>query len=163
MAPGKCSHAVFQKVRVGTCYLSLYILTLGHSRRPVCSFDPKDPSFRSFKVIWGHISFLPLTFVRIEIERWGWSQYVSLAQTHRLIWNITYLSRRVTSRDLDLRSNSDIDPLRPICTYIFRRVSSSGTRCCQNYVTSFLSSNVICEKPFSQKKTLFWPFVSCVA
>ena len=91
-----------------------YIRPLSMTRM---QFWPNDLSFRSFKVIWGHIRFLPLTFDRIEIERWRWSQCVSLAQTHRLICNMTYLARHVTSRDLDLRSNSDIDLLRSKCTY----------------------------------------------
>ena len=124
-------------------------------------FWSNDPFFRSFEVIWGHIRFFPLTFDCIEIERWGWSQYVSLAHTHRLIRNMTYLSPHVTSRDLDLRSN--YDRYFKVNMYIIRHVSTRGRRCSQNYVTSFLSSNVICEKPFSQKKkTLFWPFMTSV-
>ena len=91
-----------------------YIVPLPMARM---QFWPNDPSFRSFEVIWGHIRFMRLTFDRIEIERWGWSQYLSFAQTHRLICNVTYLSRQVTSRDLDLRSNSDIYLLRSICIY----------------------------------------------
>ena len=67
------------------------------------------------RVIRGHMmshSFLPLTFDRKKIERWEWSQRVSLAQTHRLICNMTHLGRHVTSRDLDLRPISDIYRLR---------------------------------------------------
>ena len=81
-------------------------------------FWPKDLSL--LRVIRGHMrshSLLPLTFDRIEIERWGRPQCVSVAQTHRLICNMTNLARHVTSRDLDLRSNSDIDLLRSKCTY----------------------------------------------
>ena len=117
-------------------------------------FWPNDPFFRSFKVIWGHIRFLPVTFDRTEMERWEWSQCVSLAQTHRLVCNITYLAQHVTSRDLELRSNSDIGLLRSICTYTFRHVSTRGTRCCHNYATSFLSSKDICENPFLQKSAI---------
>ena len=128
----------FPKVRVAKCYLSQYILTLGHSRWPVSSFDPMTPPsghLRSYEVTF---AFLPLPFDRIEIEHWGWFQYASLAQTHRLICNMMYLSRHLTSHDLDLRSNSDIDLLRSIM-YIIRRVSTRGTWCCQNYVTIFHS------------------------
>ena len=44
--------------------------------------------------------------------------------------------------------------------YIFRRASTSWARCCQNYVTSFPSSIVICEKKVFAKKRYFnlsWP------
>ena len=99
-----------------------------------------------------HSFFLPLTFDRIEIVRWGWYQYVSFAQTHRLICNITYLSRHVTSpHDLDLRSNSDI-------YFLGSTRLDEGTRCCQNCVTSFVSWKVICEK--KNRKKLFWPILS---
>ena len=107
----------FPNVRVGTCYISQNILTMGHSRWPMCSFDPMTLHSGHSGFLWGHIRFLPLTFDRIKIERWGWTQYVPLAQTHRLICNMTYFSRHVTSRDLDMRSNSDIDLLRYICIY----------------------------------------------
>ena len=64
-------------------------------------------------VIRGHLrsnAFFPLTFDRIEIERCGWFQCVSLAETHRLICIMTYLGHDVTSSDLDLRSNFDHAP-----------------------------------------------------
>ena len=44
--------------------------------------------------------------------------------------------------------------------YIFWRVLTSGTRCWQNYVTSFPSSKVICKKTVFAKKRYFhiyWP------
>ena len=93
--------------------------------------------------------FLPLTFDRIEIEQCGWSQLVSLAETHRLICNMTYLGQDMTASDLDLRSNFDLDFLRStkFNMHIFRRVSARGTRWRLNYFSSFLSSNVISEKP----------------
>ena len=55
------------KVRVGACYLSQDILILGHSRLPICSFDPMtSPSghSRSHEVI----AFLPIRFDRTEID-----------------------------------------------------------------------------------------------
>ena len=62
---------------------------------------------------------MPLTWDKIEIERWQWPQSVSVAKTHRLMCNMTYLVEHVTSCDLDPRSNSDIDLLRSTCMYIF--------------------------------------------
>ena len=94
--------------------------------------------------------FLPVTFDRIEMERCGWSQCVPLAETHRLICSMTYLGHDVTSSDLDLRSNFDLDFSRStkVNMHIFRRVSTRGTRWRPNYFSSFLSSKVISEKPF---------------
>ena len=43
---------------------------------------------------------------------------------------------------------------------ILRRVLTSGARCCQDYVTSFPSSKVICKKKHFSKKRyfdLYWP------
>ena len=63
------------KLWVGTCYSSQDFLILGHFRWPMCSFDP----ITILRFIWGHLrstSFFPLTFDRIEIERWGWSQCI---------------------------------------------------------------------------------------
>ena len=76
-----------------------------------------------------------------------------LALTHRLVCNMTYLFRDVTSRDLDLGSNSEIDLLRSICIYVdaSRREEHDA---CQNSVSSFLSSKVICEKSLSQKSSI---------
>ena len=39
----------------------------------------------------------------------GLVQRASLAETHQLICNMTYLGHHMTSRDLDLRSNFDIN------------------------------------------------------
>ena len=111
------------------------------------------------RVIGGHMRsnlFLPLTSDGIEIEHWGWSQCVSLAyryastdmQCHLLVAtrDLTWPWPEVKFRHWHFKFN----------IYLLRRVSTRGTRCCQSYVTSFLSSKVICEKPFC-KKTLFWP------
>ena len=70
--------------------------------------------------------FFPLTFDRIEIEQCGWSQCISLAGTHRLICNMTYLGQDVTSSDLDLRSNFDLDFPRTH-VYISTRVDEGNT------------------------------------
>ena len=71
-ARGKCSYAVFPKVRVGTgnvLFISRYSY-IGPLSMTRMQFWPNDLSFRSFEVIWGHIRFWPLTFDGIEKERW---------------------------------------------------------------------------------------------
>ena len=143
----------FPKVRVGACSLSQDIPTLSPSRRPVCSFDPMTyPSghSRSYEVT---LVFFPLTFDRIEIERWRWFQCVFLAQTHRLIYNMTYLARHVTSRGLDLRSNSDIELLRSECTYF------DASRRQERDAAKILSLDFLVQKLFVKdhlcKKALF--------
>ena len=120
-------------------------------------FWTNDHSFGSFEVIWGHIHVFPLTVDRIEIKRWGWSQCVSLAQTHRLICNMTYLARHVISHDLWPEVKFWHWPFR-VNMYIFLYVSTRGTRCCQNYVASFLRSKVICKYPFLQIRVI-WTFL----
>ena len=108
-AMGNCSYAAYSESTSGNVlFISRhsYIRPLSMTRM---QFWPNDLPFRSFEVILGHIRFLPLTFDRMEIERWGWFQCISLARTHRLICNMTYLAWHVTSRDLDLRSNFNID------------------------------------------------------
>ena len=62
----------------------------------------------------GSNAFLPITFDRKEIERFDWSQYVSIAETRRLICNMTYLGRHVTSHDLDLGPKFDINLFRSL-------------------------------------------------
>ena len=95
-ARGKCWYAGYSKSTGGNVlFISRYSYNWPFLMTRV-QFWPNDLSFESFEVRWGHIRFLPLTFDRIEIERWGWSQCVSLAQTHRLICNMTYLARHVT-------------------------------------------------------------------
>ena len=96
---------------------------------------PNDLSFGSFKVICGQMRFLPLTFNGIEIEQWVWSRCVSIAETHRLICSMTYLTHQVDLGDLDLRSNFDIDFLRPTWVYFAasRREEDDGVRIISNY------------------------------
>ena len=121
-------------------------------------FWPNDLSFGSFEVIWDHNSFLPITFDRIEIERWGWSEYVSLAHTHRVISNMTYLVRHVTSRDLDLRSDSDIDLLRSNCTY-FDASWRQEHDAAKTLSLAFLVRKVLAKKHFWKKRyfDIYWP------
>ena len=135
----------FPKLRVGTCYLSQDILTLGHSR---WSFWPNDLFFGSFEVIWGHIRFclqllidralgmVPMCFTRTDASTD--MQYDLLGYTRDLTWHWP----EVKFWHWPLKVNM----------YTFRSASTRGTWCCQNYVTIFLSSKVIREKHFFTKK-----------
>ena len=116
------------------------------------------------QVIRGHTrshSILPLTFDRIEIERWGWPQCVSFAHQHRLICNMNYLTRHLTSRDLDLRSNYDIDLLRSICTYIFRCISTKEQDAVKTMPLALLGEKLFAKNHIC-KKAPFWPFLTSV-
>ena len=140
---GKYSNAVFPKVRVGTEeYLKIFLYWATLDDPYALQFWPTDLSSGSFEIIWSRIRFFPLTFNRTEAEHREWSQFVYLAKTHRLICHMTRLFQHVISRDLDLRSNSDIESLRSTCRYTFQRLSKRGTRCCLNYATNFPSSKL---------------------
>ena len=160
-AMGKCSYAVYSKSTGGNVlFMSkyFYIRRLSMTRMQLW---PNDLSFRTLEVIWGQIRFLPLTFDRIEVESWGWSQCVSLAQTHLLICNMTYVASHVTSRDLDLRPNSDIDLLRPKCAY-FDASWRQEHDAAKIMSLAFLVQKLFAKKTFF-KKTLFRPLLTSVA
>ena len=120
-AMGKCSNAIFsERTSKSVVSISRYSY-IGPFWMIHMQFWPIDLSFGSFEVIWGQIGFWVLTFERIEIERWERSQSVSFAKTNRMICNMTYLSRHVTSRDLDLSWNFEIDLFRSPCAYFDER------------------------------------------
>ena len=100
--------------------------------------------------------FLPLNFDRIEIEQCGWSQYIPLAETHRLICNRTYLGHDVTSSNLDLRSNFDLNVPRLTCIYfdVSRREKHDGVRIVllAFLVQKLLAKNYLCHLIFDD----FW-------
>ena len=85
--------------------------------------------------------FLPLIFNRIEVEHWGWSQYVSLAETHRLICNMIYLGYYVTFRDLDLRSHFDLERVNKQCFEATRLKKYDGVR----HPSRFICSKIVRE------------------
>ena len=95
--------------------------------------------------------FLPLTFDRKEMERWESAQSVSLAKTHRLICSITYSAQNVTSRDLDLRSNFEIDLFRSKCRYFntFRRLEHDAAKIMS---LAFLVQKVFAKNSFCEKR-----------
>ena len=162
-AMGKYSSDIFPKELVRTCYLSQGILILGHSRWSICSFDPLTSPLghsRSYEV---KFVFLGANFWKNRDRVLGTVPICFFCKDASTDSNMTYLAQHVNSRDLDLRSNSNLDLLRSTCRYIFRRVSTRGTQCCQNYVSGCLSSKVICDKPFLPKRTLFWHFLTSIA
>ena len=144
---GKCPCAVCSdSTSENVLFISRYYYIGTLSMTPM-QLWPNDHSFRSFKAIWGHICFLTLTFDRIEIGRWGWSQYVSLAQEASTDMQYDLL---VTTRDLTWPWPKVIFWFWPfkVSMYIFRHVSTRRTRCYQNYVTIFLSSKLFLKNHF---------------
>ena len=81
-----------------SCYIELFLMT----QVQLLFNDPPQGHLRSHGVTDG---FLPITFDRVKIEKWKWHHCVCLVNTHRSIWNLTYLSDLDLDRDLDLRSN----------------------------------------------------------
>ena len=118
-------------------------------------FQPNDLSFGSFEFIWGQIPFLPLTFDRIEIERWEWPN-LYLSQ-RRIDWYEIWPAWLYTWSHVTLTL---VQILK--LTFLGQHVHSYFDGCCQNFVSSFLSSKVICEKPCLQK-ALFWLFLISLA
>ena len=53
--------------------------------------------------------FLLITFDWIDLESWDRRQSVPLTQAHQMKCDMTYLGHLVTFRDLDLRSNFEVD------------------------------------------------------
>ena len=139
------------KVPVRTCYLSQYILKLGHSRWPICKCDPMiSPSVhsRSYEATF---FFLPLTLDSIEIWYWEWSQSVTFAKKHGLMCHMWYLAR------VTLTWGQFLILTLKVNMYIFRRISTRGARCCQ--IVSLLIQFFEL-KTFRQKKRYFdfsWP------
>ena len=127
----------------------------------ICSFDPMtSPSGHSKSYEVKFVFFL-LAFDKIEIERWKWSQSVALAKTHLLIYNMTYLAQHqhVTSRDLDLRSNYDIDLGQHVGTYFdaFQKEEYDSARIIP---LAFLVQKLFAKNRFYKKKRYFglsWP------
>ena len=113
---------------------------------------------RVLRVIWGQMRFLPLIFDRIELEQCGWSQCIPLAETHRLICNMAYPGHDVTSSDLDLRSNFDLDFPRSTCIYLdaSRREEHDGGRIISLafLVQKLLAKNNLFHLTFDD---LWWP------
>ena len=143
----------FPKVRVRTCYLSQDILISGHSRSPVCSFR-RWPLLR---VIQGHIRSNSFFCLKLLIK-WRCTlgmvsicffckdastdiQYDPLGSTRDLTWPDIKFWHCPFKVDME----------------IFRRVSTRGTRCCQNYYTSLLSSKLIYQKINKRYFDLSWP------
>ena len=145
----------FLKLQVRIFFLSRYFVIMGHTRWSIFSFDPVTSASghsRSYEV-----NFLPVIFDRTEIERCEWSQCVSLAKMHQLICNMTYLTQHITSGDLDLMSNSDIDIFRSTCTSFeaFWWEEYDGAK--------IMSLALFAKNHFFAKIVLFWHFLISLA
>ena len=136
-------------------FISRYSYIRSLSMTPM-QFWTNDHSFGSFEVIWGHIHVFPLTVDRIEIKRWGWSQCVSLAQTHWLICNVTYLARHVTSRHLWPEAKFWHWPFR-VNMYIFLLSRREEHDAAKTMSLAFLGQKLFAKTHF-YKRALFWPF-----
>ena len=73
-------------------------------------------------------------------------------QAYRLICNMTYLARHATSLDFDLRLNSDISLLRPICTYFnatrIQEYDAAKIMSLAFLVQKFFAKNVLAKKRY---------------
>ena len=120
-------------------------------------FWPIDLSLGSFKVIWGQIRFLPLTFERIH-------------RRHRALGIVpicffrknasTYMQYDLLDSTRDLTWPWPEVQFWPwpfkVKMYKFRRVLTKGARCCQNYASNFISSKVIRLNLFCKKKKRYF-------
>ena len=95
---GKSSNAFYSK---NTRWSILLISRLSYVRS--ISITVSNLSFGSFEVILGQVSFLLVTFDRIEIEQWCWIRSAPLDKAYRLICTTIYLGHNVTLCDLDMR------------------------------------------------------------
>ena len=69
---------------------------------------------RSYYVING---LLPITIDVVKIQTCKWYSCVRLIKTHRSICNMTQFDLHGSPRDIDLRSNFQIDLSRTRCIY----------------------------------------------
>ena len=134
-AMGKWSNAIFSEgTSKNVLPISRYSY-IGPLSMILKQFWPNDLSFGSFEVIWGQIRFLPLTFDRIEIERWEWAQSDSFF-------------RCVFCKDASNDMQYDLFGSTRDLTWPWPEVKF------WNYVSSFLSWKVISEKSFLQKSAI---------
>ena len=93
----------------------VYLSARRNSFRIMSSLAIHDDPGASFevtplKVVWGHQSFfLLVAFNWEEMQTWEWSHCVYHIKTHRLICNMTCLGQLESPRNLDPRSNFDVD------------------------------------------------------
>ena len=104
----------------------------------------------------GHRGLLPITFDRVKIEKWKWRQCLCLVQTHRSIWNVTYLSDLDLDRDLDLRSNfeNDLSRSSSICSEPHWREKHDGGKI---FVLALLGKSY--QRKMFSKKTAILDFM----
>ena len=113
-------------------------------------------------VILGQMSsntFFASNLCRKEIEHWGWSQCVIFAETHRLICNMAHWGHHMISRDLDLRSNFNLDLLSSKCISFDERDASRREKYDDNrFSPRLFCLKVLREKRFFCKKNILISF-----
>ena len=128
---------------------------------------PNDFSLGSFRVIWGHIRFLPLAFDRIwEYLSMKWDRelgMVPMCFSRTDAWTDMQHDLFGSTRDPtwpDVRSNSDINISRSKCTYF--DVSWLQEHDCSKIMSlAFLGQKLFAKKLFLCKKKLFLPLLTC--
>ena len=135
--------------------LKILLPALGPPRWPVCSFDPmtspsglqghmRSHSFFASNIWYNRdkaLGMVPMCFSRTDAVTDMQHDLLGSSRDHTWPWPEVKVSHWYLKVKL----------------YIFRRILTSGTRCCQNYVTSFLSSKVISEK--KSCKSVFLTFI----
>ena len=107
---------------------------------------------RSSEVTRGHQQFFA---DNLRLRRAKDMQVVSMCLSRQYAsTNMQFGSRR----DLDLRSNFELDLSRSTCI-CFRGILTKGTRCRSNFISIMLFSKVISEKPYGKKRHFYltWP------
>ena len=117
-----------------------------HSRLPIYDFSNVS-AVRSCDVIKGHQNVFANSFAQ---KRATATCMGSLCSAHQAALNDIHFDLEVTLRSRDLRSPLDLDLMRSY--YIFRCVSTRGSRWCSQFCSSSFSSKVIGKKlPCSQE------------
>ena len=100
------------------------------------------------RVIRGHMRsnafFFAYNFWQNRDRAVGWSQWISLAETHWVTCNMTYLGHHdLTWPWLEVKFGINFFWVN---MHVFWRVLATGTLWRPNLVSSFLSLNIICKK-----------------
>ena len=78
----------------------------------------------------------------------------SLAETHQLIFNMTFMGHNLTLRGLDLRLNFNFD-FSSFLAYLSMRPDERNTMAFDIFFHDILRSKVVLEKTFFDKRSYF--------